>query len=172
MCDPATSPEALAVRESLIFTRWTIVDLEPASLERVASYLAALMEREPLKSGTGWTNERIVLGCLVTDLRTMVMAAGEPVGVQRDLRDARTKADERSARARAELAERAYHDLVSEAIETDHAERATPRNTAQHALEDDRDPRATDDQLTAASVPVPVTPAAEPAPDVESVSWV
>lgn len=112
-------PKAASVREALLFTRWAIADLAPSSLERVAAYLAALMEREPLRSGQGWANERQVLGCLVTDLRTMVLAAGEPVGVQRDLRDARTRSDEVSARKRAELAERAYDDLLTDAFEAD-----------------------------------------------------
>jgi hypothetical protein len=112
-------PKADAVRECLLFTRWAIVDLDPTSLERVASLLDALRSREPMKSGRGWDNERQVLGCLVTDLRSMVLAAGEPVGVQRDLRDARTRQDEVSARARADGAIRAYDALITDAIETD-----------------------------------------------------
>jgi hypothetical protein len=170
----AETDQAAAVAELLPFTRWTIVDLEPSSLERVAAYLAALMEREPLKSGPGWANERIVLGCLVTDLRSMVMAAGEPVGALRDLRDARTKADERSARQRADQAFRAYDDLVTGSIEADRAAH-DHRNTAQHAAqqpeEHPRDqPEAS--RLTPASAPVPVTPPAEPLPDAESVPWI
>lgn len=112
-------PKAAAVREALVFTRWTLVDLEPSSLERVAAYLDALMQREPMRSGSGWENERIVLGCLVTDLRSMVMAAGEPVGVHRDLRDARTRQDEELARARADGAIGAYDRLITDAIEED-----------------------------------------------------
>lgn len=147
-------PESAAVREALIFTRWSIVDLEPGSLERVAAFLDAIRNREPIRSGQGYANERIVLGCLVTDLRSMVMAAGEPVGVQRDLRDAATKADERAARQRADLAERAYHDLITDAIEEDREHRA----------------RA-DDTMIDDPAPAPVTPAAA-TPDAEHPSWI
>jgi hypothetical protein len=118
---PALDPMAAAVHECLVFTRWSIVDLEPSSLERVAAYLAGLLEREPLRSRPGWEQERIVLGCLMTDLRTMVRAAGEPIGAARDLRDARTRRDEIDAQRRIELEERAYHDLVTDAIASDRA---------------------------------------------------
>jgi len=138
-------PKADAMRECLIFTRWAIVDLEQASLERVASYLDGLVSREPLRSGQGWANERIVIGCIVTDLRTMVRDAGEPIGAARDLRDARTKGHELDAIRRKELAERAYDHLITDAIEEDH-----------HA----RESRTA--SLTDESAPTPVTPAADP----------
>lgn len=149
--------QAAAVAELLPFTRWTIVDLEPSSLERVAAYLDGLISLEPLKSGQGWANERIVLGCIVTDLRTMVRAAGEPTGPARDLRDARTKRDEIDAQQRLEQAERAYHDHISAALDEDRHD----RDRAAH------DPRH---QLSDAPAPAPVTPAAVQ-PDVDSLSW-
>ena len=136
----ADNPKVTAVHEALLFTRWAIIDLEPSSLERVAALLDAFRNREPVKSGRGWENERQVLGCLVTDLRTMVLAAGEPVGVQRDLRDARTKADEVMARQRADGAIRAYHELITDAIDEDQRARehrvanvAGSPDTATHA---------------------------------------
>lgn len=138
-----------------MFTRWAIVELQPSSLERVAGYLAGLLEREPMKSRPGWENERIVLGCLVTDLRSMVMAAGEPVGPARDLRDARTKADERSAAQRMELAESSYHVLIDHAIEDGRRARERRADELNHAP----DP-----------APGPVTPAAA-TPDTEIPAW-
>jgi hypothetical protein len=151
MAEDATTA---AVRECLIFTRWAIVDLEAASLERVASYLDGLVSHEPLRSGRGWANERMVISCIVTDLRTMVRDAGEPIGAARDLRDAKTKADELDAIRRIELAERDYDHLITEAIGEDH-----------HARE------FRPASLTEDPAPAPVTPAADPS-DQPVTSWI
>ena len=151
MSDDAT---AAAVRECLIFTRWAIVDLDPSSLERVASYLDGLISREPMRAGGGGANERLVIGCSVTELRTMVRDAGEPIGAARDLRDAKTRGDELDAIRRIELAERDYDRLITDAIEEDH---------------DARDRR--DHQLTEDPAPVPVTPAADPS-DERLPAWI
>lgn len=167
----ADDPKAATVHELLPFTRWTIVDMDPVALERVAAYLEALMGREPIKSGKGWVNELIVLGCLVTDLQSMVSAAGEPIGVQRDLRDARTKAEELDARHRAELAFRAFDNHITDAIESDRAAWDAQRPMEHPQEEPDDQPPAHIEQLSPASAPVLVTPAAEPLPDDESVPW-
>jgi hypothetical protein len=152
MPDAVLSPQE-RVREALAFTRWSIVDLEPSSLERVAAYLDALLSREPLKTGHGYANERIVIGCLITDLRTMVREAGEPVGAQRDLRDAQTRADERAALQRARMAFIAYDDQITAAIEEDRRAREA------HA------PQLIDDPA-----PAPVTPPAVTSDD-ELPAW-
>lgn len=143
----AEDPKVASVHEALLFTRWAIIDLDPTSLERVAALLDAFRNREPVRSGRGWDNERQIIGCLVTDLRTMVLAAGEPVGVQRDLRDARTKSDEVMARQRADGAIRAYHDLITDAIEEDHRVRASRPLTQDPEPAPVTSPSATPDEL-------------------------
>lgn len=153
--DPARSAD---VREALIFTRWAIVDLPPAALERVAATLDAIRNREPMRSGASWASERQVLGCLVTDLQAMVLAAGEPVGAQRDLRDARTRQDEVYARQRAEGAIRAYHQEITEAIEDSQRRRGAPDPELDQIVFED-------------PAPAPVRPAAVEPADGSIPAW-
>lgn len=80
---------------ALALTRWSIIGLDPASWDRLASVFRALLEREPMKSGDGWENERNILGCLVNDLELMAKEAGHPLrGSALDLRDPKVKAAE------------------------------------------------------------------------------
>jgi hypothetical protein len=69
--------------------------LAPREWEEVAAYLCALLEREPVKSSPGYSAHRIVLGSIAGELRGYARVAGEPVGLEADLRAATTKADER-----------------------------------------------------------------------------
>lgn len=102
---------------ALVMTRWAVVDLDPSSWDRLASVLRALLEREPMKSGTGWANERTILGSLVNDLELMAREAGHPLrGSALDLRDPRTKANEQTLLAvhEAMTAERAVYTAMLE----------------------------------------------------------
>lgn len=100
-------------------TRCTVVEYDALACERVASYLYALLDREPLKSRPAWEAERVLLGTFAWDLREIAVAAGEPVGAFRDLRDAKTKQEEREARERVEAAARGYDAEITAAIEAD-----------------------------------------------------
>lgn len=157
-----TDAQAERVAQLLPCTRWTIVDWDPAECERVAAYLFGLLEREPLHSRPGWEAERVALGVFATDLRQIAADAGEPVGAQRDLRDAKTKADERDALRRMEIVLRRYDDHITEAIEADRAARRARETT---------DVRAPAAVLTSSSAPAPVTPTAEPLADGDIPTW-
>src|SRR3954471_19488591 len=71
---------------SIGFTNAAVKDLAPREWEELAAYLLALLEREPVKSRGAYTAHRIVLGSLATELRGFATAAGEPIGLQMDLR--------------------------------------------------------------------------------------
>lgn len=98
------------------FTNAAVKDLAPREHEELAAYLFALLEREPVKSSSPYAAHRIVLGSLATELRGFAAAAGEPVGLQADLRAASTQAEERRIRERLDgqraAATRYYDDVV------------------------------------------------------------
>jgi len=69
-------------------------DLAPREWEEVAAYLYALLDREPVKGGQAFAAHRIVLGSIAGELRGYASVAGEPVGLEVDLRAATSKAEE------------------------------------------------------------------------------
>jgi hypothetical protein len=75
-------------------------DLAPREWETVAAYLYGLLEREPLKAGPAYAPYRIVLGSIAGELRGFARLAGEPVGLEADLRAATSQAEERRIRER------------------------------------------------------------------------
>lgn len=85
---------------SIGFTNAAVKDLAPREHEELAGYLFALIDREPLKTSRAYVAHRHVLGSLATELRGFAAAAGEPVGLQADLRAASTKAEEQRIRER------------------------------------------------------------------------
>lgn len=101
---------------SIGFTNVAVKDLTPHEWESVASYLLALLAREPVRSSPGYACHRIVLGSLASELRGFAAAAGEPVGLQADLRAASTQADERRIRARLADHAAAYDREIDEAL--------------------------------------------------------
>lgn len=101
------------VMASLGFTRASVGDLGPAELERVAAFLFGILNREPTKSSPGLQAERMVLGALAYELRTLAAEAGEPVGLVRDLRNAPTRAAEVRARQVLEVAGDQYRRSIA-----------------------------------------------------------
>lgn len=85
---------------ALDLTGYAAATLAPRELEEVAAYLFALLEREPTKSGPVYAPHRIVLGQLAAQLRGYAMLAGEPVGLEADLRAATSQGEERRIRER------------------------------------------------------------------------
>lgn len=101
---------------SLGFTSAAVKDLLPREWEELAAYLFSLLEREPLKSRPAYTGQRIVIGSLATELRGFAAAAGEPIGLEADLRHAASQADERRIRERIADQEAAYDRHIDEVI--------------------------------------------------------
>lgn len=103
---------------SIGFTNAAVKDLAPREHEELAAYLFALLDREPVKGSPVYAAHRIVLGSLATELRGFAAAAGEPVGLQADLRAASTQAEERRIRERLDgqraAATRHYDDVLTE----------------------------------------------------------
>lgn len=90
---------------------WALRDLAPREWEEIAAYLFALIAREPLKTSPAYAGHRILFGTLATELRSFAASAGEPVGLEADLRAATTQAEER--RIRELIADqRAYADRL------------------------------------------------------------
>lgn len=92
--------------------------LSPREWEEVASYLYALLEREPLRTGKAYVAHRTVLGAIAGELRGYAKAAGEPVGLQADLRAASSRAEEQRIRARIADQDAALERHVDDVIET------------------------------------------------------
>lgn len=66
------------VARSLPLTQWVVADMTPLDWRHVADFLTGILNRAPLKDGPGWLPERLILGCLATELRQNAIAAGEP----------------------------------------------------------------------------------------------
>lgn len=91
-------------------------------MEEVAAYLTALLERAPLKTSRAYEAHRMVLGSLATELRGFAAAAGEPTGLQADLRAASSQAEERRVAERIDAAAVAYDRHVDDIL-LEHAAR-------------------------------------------------
>lgn len=115
----------------LAFTNSTVKTLSPREMEAVAAWLFALLERSPQKASPAYAPHRIVLGSLATELRGFAAAAGEPVGMAVDLRDAGSQAEERRVRERLADAAAAYDRHVDDVIASQHAQHdAATRHSA------------------------------------------
>src|SRR4051794_28508353 len=103
---------------SIGFTNAAVKDLAPREWEELAAYLFALIDREPVKSSPAEAYKRLVLGSLAMECRGFAAAAGEPVGLQVDLRAASTQAEERRIRERIADqqagAHRYYDDVITD----------------------------------------------------------
>jgi hypothetical protein len=83
--------------------------LAPREWEQLAAYLLALLDRQPVKSSPAYAGHRMILGALAYELRTYARIAGEPTGLEVDLRAATSQAEERRVRERI-----ADHDLATD----------------------------------------------------------
>lgn len=97
--------------------------LAPREWEEVAAYLDALIGRAPLASGKAYLAHRTVLGALAGELHGYARAAGEPVGLEVDLRAATSKAEERRIRERIADQEAAFSRHVDDVIHQTAAQR-------------------------------------------------
>ena len=74
-------------------------NLAPREWEAVAAYMLALVAREPIRSGPAYLPHRTVLGAIGAELRQYARVAGEPVGLEADLRAASSQAEDQRIRA-------------------------------------------------------------------------
>lgn len=128
-------PDAVAGGQlaSLGFTRASVAMLSPREWEVLAAWLFAQLERAPMKSSPAYTGHRIVLGGLANELRGYAHSAGEPVGIQADLRDTKSQAEEQRLRARLADQEAAYDRHVDDVLLAEAAQR-------EHGKHEDLDP--------------------------------
>lgn len=101
---------------SIGFTNAAVKTLAPREWEDLAAWLLALIAREPIRTSRAFTGHRIVLGALATELRGFAEAAGEPVGLQADLRAATSQADERRINARIADEQAAFDRHIDEVL--------------------------------------------------------
>lgn len=106
-------------------------DMVPREWEAVAAWVLALIDHEPLKSSPAFVAHRTLLGSFANDLRNYARMAGEPIGLDADLRAASTQADERRVLTRIEDSHRAQarrlDDLAVEQAVQHRAEEAWTR---------------------------------------------
>jgi hypothetical protein len=101
---------------SIGFTNATVKELAPRELEEVAAFLFALIERAPLKGSAAYTPHRMVLGALASELRGFAHAAGEPVGLEADLRAAWSQKEEHRIRQRVAELSAAFAREIDDAL--------------------------------------------------------
>jgi hypothetical protein len=101
--------------------------LSPREWEEVASYLYGLLERAPLKDGRTFVAHRTVLGALAGELRGYARSAGEPVGLEVDLRAASSRAEERRIRERIADQDLALERHVDDVIDSHRAQQQLER---------------------------------------------
>lgn len=128
---------------TLAFTNAAVKDLAPREWEELSGYLYALLEREPVKSSAAFAGHRIVLGSLASELRGFAAAAGEPVGLQADLRAASSQAEERRIRERIAQEQLGYERYVDDVL----AAQTAQQIAAQH-YEEMTDSEPTQDAAT------------------------
>lgn len=102
----------------------------PREWEEVAAYLYALLERSPLKDGRTYLAHRTVLGSIASDLRTYARIAGEPTGLEVDLRAATSKAEERRIRERMADQDAALERHTGDVIAQHRNQRAYEKSSA------------------------------------------
>lgn len=122
---------------NISFTNGVVKTLSPAEMESVAAHLFALIDREPTKSAPGYAPHRMVLGVLAKELRSFASSAGEPTGLEVDLRAATSQADERRIRQRIADQEAAYARHVDDVLLQQEALRSLQEDrTGSGSLED------------------------------------
>lgn len=120
--------------------------LAPREWEEVAAYLQALVERAPLKDGKAYLAHRTVIGAIASELRGYARLAGEPVGLEVDLRGATSKAEELRIRERLDAQAIAMDRHVDDVIEQTRVQR-----TWDEAHPEPEDPRELDALMDAAT---------------------
>jgi hypothetical protein len=123
--------------------------LAPREWEQVAAYMLALVEREPLRSAPAYLAHRTILSAVGSELRQYARLAGEPVGLEADLRAATSQADERRILARIADAEAAAHRRHDELLLEQAAYRAQEVQDGPRATEDLLEGMDTDDAALA-----------------------
>lgn len=98
------------------FTNATVKTGTPREWEEAAAWLFALLAREPLRSSPTEAFKRALLGSLAMELRGFAQAAGEPVGLQADLRAASTQQQERRIRERLDQEAATYDRHVDDVL--------------------------------------------------------
>jgi hypothetical protein len=107
-----------------------VASLTPGEWESVAAYLYALLERSPLKDGRAYLPHRVVLGSIASDLRGYAVAAGEPVGLEVDLRAVTSKDEERRIRERIADRDAAFDRHIDDVIAQSANQRTYARGKA------------------------------------------
>jgi hypothetical protein len=105
----------------LAFTNATVKDLAPREMEEVAATLFALIDRAPFKTSHAYAPLRMVVGALASELRGFAHAAGEPVGLEADLRAAWSQKEERQVRQRLADQAAAWSREIDDVILAHHA---------------------------------------------------
>lgn len=148
---------------NLALVRATIAELTPREWAEVAAYLYALIGRAPVKASAAFQAHRMILGTLAFELRNYAQMAGEPVGLEADLRDAKSRAEEQRIRARIDDQHRARDryllDLEVQQGITQGAERAAEleRWEALETTHQDTATGSSPDQDDAPSAPAAAT---------------
>lgn len=109
---------------SIGVTNAAVKQLVPREWEALASYLFTVLAQEPMKSSPAFVGHRIVLGSLAMELRGFAQQAGEPVGLQVDLRNAGSQAAERRIRERIADDAAAFSRHIDDVLDADTAQRA------------------------------------------------
>lgn len=100
----------------LYSTRAMLGSLSPREWEHIAVTLNGVLSRAPVKDGEGYAAERMLLGALAWELRMGAHAAGEPVGLQADLRAATTRVAARRIELAIESERQLFHDHISSVL--------------------------------------------------------
>lgn len=136
---------------NLAITRGMVADLAPREWEELAAYLFGQLEHAPVRDSPAFAPHRIVLGALASELRGYAQQAGEPVGLQVDLRAATTKAEERRIRERIDAEAMAFHEHIDVVIDSHRAQQELAAPETEEEPIDQAEPAAepteTDDAL-------------------------
>jgi hypothetical protein len=120
--------------------------LAPREWEEVAAYLQALVGRAPLKDGKAYMAHRTIIGAIASELRGYARLAGEPVGLEVDLRGATSKAEELRIRERIDAAAIAFDRHIGDVIE-----QTVVQRTYDEAHRESDDPSGVDALMDAAT---------------------
>lgn len=89
------------IRTNLVQTRLVVEALAPREWEEEAAKLLTLLEHAPIRGASpAYAATRMLYAALASDLRGYAHAAGEPVGIEVDLRAATSQIEERRIRER------------------------------------------------------------------------